>query len=154
VNYYKKKNLKAEAPALAGLVLVSLAENNLTTAQELIEQIKTNFSGDLNHTFVRKAFSAYELASQATGNKQQIQDLVTAVQNNPNDLQARYDLALAYFQHKQYEPALIQCLDLIKKNRDWQDQAARKLILKIFDVLGSKDPLTKKGRKQLANLLF
>lgn len=58
-------------------------------------------------------------------------------------MQARYDLANAYFSRGEHEQAIEQCLQMIKKDKRWQEDAARKLLLKMFDSLGSSDPITK-----------
>lgn len=151
----QKSNLKAEAQALAGLVRCSLAEQNLDVAKQILQQIKEQFSNELSNPYVRKAIAAVELAEQASSSQSQSRDsLLAAITANPNDLQARYDLAISYFQTGTYEPALEQCFEIIKKDKTWQDAAARKLILKIFDALGPKDPITKNGKSNYLNNIF
>ena len=70
------------------------------------------------------------------------------------DHAARLDLATAMFLRGQTEEAMEQLLHVIKTDRDWQDQAARKQLLKFFDALGPAHPATVAGRRQLSAVLF
>lgn len=151
----ERKNLKAEPQALAGLALCAVADKNLEVAQQILQQIRDNFPNDISHPYVRKSVAAVELALQASsGQTQNIDVLLASISSNPENLQARYDLAISYFQTGTYEPALNQCFEIIKRDKTWQDAAAKKLALKIFDALGPKDPITKQGKRRLANVLF
>ena len=76
------------------------------------------------------------------------------MEKDENDHQARFDLALALYGQGQNEDAVDALLELFKRNRKWNDEAARNQLLKIFEALGADDPLTVDGRKRLSTMLF
>ena len=69
-------------------------------------------------------------------------------------MQIRYDLAIAQFGTGASTDAISTLLDMIKNNRNWNDDAARLQLLEIFAALGATAPEVKEGRKQLSSLLF
>ena len=73
---------------------------------------------------------------------------------NPADHQARLDLAVALFAAGQQEDAVGELLELYRRDRKWNDEAARKQLLKFFEALGPTNPLTVSGRKRLSSLMF
>ena len=73
---------------------------------------------------------------------------------DPKDAQARFDLALALNAKGDRAAALEELLTLIAKNRAWNDDAARKQLLQLFDAWGANDPATVAGRQRLSSLLF
>jgi putative thioredoxin len=73
---------------------------------------------------------------------------------DPNNHQARFDLALALNAQGDKEKAVDHLLELMRRGRTWNDDAARKQLVQFFDAWGPKDEMTLKGRKQLSILLF
>jgi len=73
---------------------------------------------------------------------------------NPTDHQARFDLALALFAEGRREAAVDALLELVRRNREWNEQQARKQLVKFFDVFGPADPLTISSRRRLSSILF
>lgn len=146
----------------AGLARCALAENNLQAAQHLVKELKDKYKAKLNDPAVGKAIAAVELraelADKSGGSAQDLEAKVTEwrakLQADANDHQARYDLAHALFSTGQTEEALDQILDLIKRDKHWNDEAARKLMLKIFSALGPNNELTTKARKRFASIWF
>ena len=72
----------------------------------------------------------------------------------PEDLQAQFDLALALNANGDREGALDTLLALVAKNRNWNEEAARKQLVQFFEVWGPTDPATTSGRQRLSSLLF
>ena len=72
----------------------------------------------------------------------------------PADHQARYDLAVALNAAGRRDDAAAELLNLYKRDRSWNDDAARKLLLQLFESWGPLDPATRSARKQLSSLLF
>ena len=73
---------------------------------------------------------------------------------NEADHQARFDLSLAYYASGRSEEAIDHLLTIVQKNRAWNEEAARKQLIEIFDALGSADPLVADSRRRLSTILF
>ena len=80
--------------------------------------------------------------------------LKAKVAADPKDWQARYDLALALYAAGEQEKALDELLEIVQRNRPWNEEAARKQLVKFFEALGPAHPLTLSGRRRLSSLLF
>jgi len=69
-------------------------------------------------------------------------------------LEARHALALKRFQLQQFEAAMDACLEIVKRDKAWNDGAARALLLKIFEALGPGSEAAKRGRARMTNYIF
>ena len=83
-----------------------------------------------------------------------VSDLQAAVHANPKDQQIRFDLASAYVADGRREDAVETLLDMIAMDRKWDDDAARKQLVTLFDAFGPTNELTQSGRRRLSSLLF
>jgi len=81
-------------------------------------------------------------------------DLKARVEANPGDHQARFDLATALHAVGEREAAAEALLEIVRRNRAWNEEAARKELVKYFEAWGPTDPLTLQTRRQLSTLLF
>ena len=81
-------------------------------------------------------------------------ELLRRLETDPNDHQARFDLALALHAEGRDEEAIDALVEIVKRARDWNDQAARKQLLELFEALGPTDPVTVAGRRKLSAILF
>jgi len=80
-------------------------------------------------------------------------DLAAKVEADPEDIQARFDFAIALIVEEQTEPALEQLLQILKQDREWQEQLARKTMIKIFDLLGAGNGVATAYRRKMFTFL-
>lgn len=138
------------ATAHAGLIRCLLTSGQTEQAQAVFAQIPADMAKDKAFDTVR---AALELASTAPGNSD-VYTLRQAIESNPADHQARYDLAMACYASGAREEAVDHLLEIVRRQRNWNDEAARKQLVKLFEALGPTDPLTIGARKRLSSILF
>jgi putative thioredoxin len=97
--------------------------------------------------------AALELASQSA-EAGEVAELRQRVEANPADHQARFDLALALQAAGDREAAADELLEILRRERKWNDEAARKQLLTFFEAWGPSDPVTLSARRRLSSLLF
>ena len=100
---------------------------------------------------LRSGLELAEMAGKSLGQEAKFQ---AQLSSNPKDHQARFDLAVVQFAAGARDEAINNLLELIKRDRKWNDEAGRKQLLKFFEVLGPSDPLTLAARKRLSAILF
>ncbi|HET7678578.1 MAG TPA: thioredoxin [Xanthobacteraceae bacterium] len=138
------------AAALAGVVRCYVLTGALDQAKQtlaLIPEAKQNDSA------VAAARAALELAEQAKA-VGPIAELEQKVAANPADHQARFDLAVALNAKGRREDAAEHLLTIVRRDRKWNDDAARKQLVQFFDAWGFADPAAVEGRKKLSSILF
>ncbi|MHA6689448.1 tetratricopeptide repeat protein [Devosia sp. A449] len=137
-------------PALLGQTRVYLAAGETEQAQATLDLVpEADRTGD---AYSALANSIRLLAEAA--NVSEIATLEAAVAANPDDHQARYDLALALNAEGKRVEAAEALIASFKRDRTWNDDGARKKLLEFFDAWGPKDPATLKGRRLLSAALF
>ncbi len=136
--------------AILGLARSVLALDDLEGAARALELVP---AAKQNDPEVLSLKAEIELAGQSadTGD---IDALKAALEVNPGDHAARLDLAIAQGSAGQREEALESLLEIIRRDREWNEEAARKQLLKFFDAWGATDPVVTKGRRKLSTLLF
>jgi putative thioredoxin len=138
------------AAALAGLVRCYVQTGALDQARQTLAMIPNDKQND---PAVAAARAALELADQAK-TVGPIADLEQKVAANPLDHQARFDLALALNSKGRRHDALEQLITIVKRDRNWNDDGARKQLVQFFDAWGPTDEATIEGRKRLSSILF
>ena len=136
--------------AAAGLAKGYIAAGDAAKAKQLLDGLPAEAQ---KHADVASARAALELAGQAKG-ASDIAKLNERLARDPKDHEARLELATALFAAGQVDQAIDQLLDLFKRDRKWNDEAARKQLVKFFEVLGPTNPHTVSGRKRLSSLMF
>ena len=136
--------------ALAGLARCFIALGELEQARGLFTGLTPQQEKD---TAIAGARAALAVAEQAASLGQPT-DLSRRLESNPNDHQTRFDLALALNARGDRGAAVEQLLDIVRRDRTWNDEAARKQLLQFFEAWGPKDPAAIKGRQRLSSLLF
>jgi putative thioredoxin len=140
----------ANVPALAGLVRCYVETGALDQAKQTLAMIP---EAKHNDAAVAAARAALELAEQAK-TLGPVTELEQKVAANPLDHQARFDLALALNGKGQRHDALEHLISIVKRDRKWNDDGARKQLVQFFDAWGPADEATIGGRKQLSSILF
>lgn len=148
------REAQAQSPenerALAGILRCMAAMGQVEEARELIAQFPEKWK---MKSTIAAAISALEMEEQAD-NAGDIAELQGKVDADPKDFQARFDLANALYAARRTEEAIDQLLEIIMRNKTWNDEAAREQLVKIFDALGHTHELTISGRRRLSSILF
>ena len=135
--------------ALAGLANCHLALGDIDQAQQTLALVPEDKRGD---PALAGVTASLKLASEGAGGD--ITALRAAVDAEPENHQARLDLASAQIGAGAIEEGIDGLLAMIEQDREWNEEAARKKLLTVFDALGPTDPTTIKGRRRLSAILF
>jgi putative thioredoxin len=138
------------AGAYSGLIRCHLALDQLDQADAMLTAVPPALAKAKE---IEAARAQLELARQAA-NAGPEQELRAAVQADPQDRQARFDLALALHAAGKVDEAVDVLLDLFKLDREWNDGAARTQLMTIFEALKPTDPIALKGRRRLSSMIF
>jgi putative thioredoxin len=136
--------------ALAGLARCYVETGAIEQAKQTLALVP---EAKRNEAPVAAARAALELAEQATS-LGPIAELEEKVATNPKDYQARFDLALALNAQNKREAAVEHLLDIVKRDRKWDDDGARKQLVTLFEAWGPTDEATIAGRRRLSSILF
>ena len=139
------------AEALAGLVRCLTGMKDHQAAREIVDQLTDEFR---EKPAMQAAIDALELAERAAESAGDLDVAQAAVAANPNDLQARQNLAMALFATGDNAGAMAQLLESIRIDRSWNEDAARMQLLEFFKTLGAANPDVMTARRQLSTLLF
>ncbi|MGB2289018.1 MAG: thioredoxin [Candidatus Puniceispirillaceae bacterium] len=139
------------AEALAGLVRCLTGMKDHHAAREIVDQLTDEFR---EKPAMQAAIDALELAERAAESAGDLDVAQAAVAANPNDLQARQDLAMALFATGDNAGAMAQLLESIRIDRSWNEDAARMQLLEFFKTLGAANTDVMTARRQLSTLLF
>ncbi len=138
------------AVAYGGLVRAHLALNNIDQVESLIAAAPAAIAKSKELDAVR---AQLELAKQAA-NAGPEAELRAAVQANPGDHQARFDLAAALLAAGNQKEAVDELLELFRRDREWNDGAAKTQLFTIFEALKPQDPIVLAGRRRLSSMIF
>ncbi|MFN3483222.1 thioredoxin [Rhabdaerophilum calidifontis] len=136
--------------ALGGIVRAQVLAGNLVQARRILESAPP---AKADHAAITGARAALELAEQAEAFGD-IGTLLRKVEAQPADHQARFDLALALNARGKRLEAVEHLIAILRKDRGWNDEAARRQLIQFFDAWGPTDEATLIGRRQLSATLF
>jgi putative thioredoxin len=137
--------------AAAGLAKCYLKGGDLERARQTLQLVHPDGAKDEAVRAVEAELELRERASAADGDIAALQEKLAA---DPNDHQAHYDLALALDAKGDRDGAIAALLDLVKRGRKWNEEAARKHLVTLFEAMGPADPRTVAARRKLSSLLF
>ncbi|MFV0383187.1 thioredoxin [Paracoccus sp. (in: a-proteobacteria)] len=138
------------AEAWGGLIRAQTAAGDVAAAEAALVQVPAAIAGSAP---VEAARAQLQLAQQAA-NAGPLGELQARVDADPADQQARLDLARALHAAGRVEDAIDMLLDSFRRDRDWNEGAAKAQLLTIFDSLKPTDPVAQKGRRRLSSLIF
>ncbi|MBK0326257.1 thioredoxin [Rhodobacteraceae bacterium F11138] len=138
------------AGAYGGLVRSHIALEDLEQAEAILNGAPAEISESAE---LEAAHAQLELARQAA-DAGPVAELTASVQANPDDLQARFDLALALQANGQTDDAVEQLLEVFRRDREWNEGAAKTQLFTIFDALKPNDPVVLNGRRKLSSMIF
>jgi putative thioredoxin len=136
------------AKALLGLGRLAMNEGDSATALEHLDKVPIVAD---ERKEADRLIARLNLQAGGTANEAALREKVKV---EPNNIAARFELAQALAGAEKYEEALNEFLTIVKTDREFQDDGARKAMIQIFEVLGPDDPLTDKYRSELAKVLF
>lgn len=139
------------AASIAGLIKCHIAAGNVAEAKKVLERAP---AGIASNSAIAAAKTAIELAEQSAQSANQATEFRQRLAQNANDHQARLDLAMALYGAGERETAIDELLEVVRRDRMWNEEAARKQLVKLFEALGPTDPLTVSARRRLSSLLF
>lgn len=138
------------AAAFGGLARCYVALNDLVQARELLDSAGDELRRSPEFA---AALAALDMAEAGAG-AGDLRDLQARIEGDPDDHEARLELAVALFAANRRGDAVDQLLEIVRRDREWNEQAARKQLLKMFEAMGPADPLTLQARRRLSSLLF
>jgi putative thioredoxin len=138
------------ATAYAGLLRCLIILGDVDRARQMLEQASPEMAKDKAFIPVRTALELVEQAAQSGS----VGELLAKSQANPSDHQLRFDLAMAHYAAGQKQEAVDELLEIVRRQRGWNEEAARKQLVKLFEAFGATDPLTIAARKRLSSILF
>jgi putative thioredoxin len=140
----------ANVAAVGGTLRALMQAGEVAQAKEVLATLSPDIAKNAEVVAVRTAIDLAEQAAKLGP----AAEFRRAVAQNADDHQSRFDLAMAYFASGEREAAVDELLEIIRRDRTWNDDGARKQLVKLFEAFGPIDPLTIATRKRLSSLLF
>ena len=140
----------SHAVAYGGLIRATIALEDLAQAETLLNSVPEDIAESPE---ILAAKAQFDLAKQAE-NAGPLDELRNAVEADENDHQARFDYAVALNAADDAEEAVSQLLELFRRDREWNDGAARTQLFTVFDALKANDPVVLNGRRKLSSMIF
>lgn len=136
--------------ATAGMARAYLALEDDEKARAILDNAPAAIADHAAITAVRAEMDLKAASAEAG----EVTDLRARLDADENDHQARLDLALALAGNGDNAGAIDELLDLFRRDREWNEEAAKHQLIKIFDMLGPEDPLAQTGRRRLSSMVF
>ena len=137
--------------AVSGYIRSLISLKKFDAADEFIKSLDEKMKED---NLIKDAIAALDLSLKADSASSKTNDLKIKIESNPNDMEARQELAVALYGSGEIEEALNCLLESISVNKDWNEEAARKQLLEFFSAIGLLDPYVVAARKRLSSILF
>ena len=139
--------------AIGGLAKLHVEAGDLEQAKAVLSMAEAPAPGKEQNPAIAAAWAAVHIAEQAAS-VGDLAPLEKAVADDPANHQARFDLAIAYNANGDRDAAADALLTIVKRDRKWNDEAARKQLLQFFEAWGLMDPAAVTARRKLSAILF
>ena len=136
--------------AYAGLIKCHLYSDELDKAEAMLSGVPQS----ITNSSEIEAVKAKILLSQQALNSGPTNQFENNLRENPDDHQSRYDLAIALYSNDDVEGSVEELLELFRRDKEWNDGAAKQQLLTIFEALNPQDPIVLKGRRRLTSMIF
>ncbi len=140
-----------QVDALAGLLRCLITLGQIEKAAMILESAAPALASQKIMDPIRTALDLARQAQEAAGSLHELKDKLA---QEPNNHQARFDLAMAAYATQDAETAIHELLEIVRRDRKWKDDGARQQLIKLFEALGFDHPAVVEGRKKLSTLLF
>lgn len=140
----------ANPEAWGGLIRSRIAAGDTDAAETALAEVPAEIASSVP---VEAARAQLQLAKQAES-AGPLDELEAKLAADPDDHQARFDFAQALYAAGRVEEAVEQLLELFRRDREWNDEAAKQQLFTIFDALKPTDPLVQKGRRRLSSMIY
>ncbi len=138
------------AAAYTGLIRCHLANRDVRKARQMVDRAPAAVAGAKEMAAVRTALDLADEGQQVGS----VGKLREALARNADDHPARFDLAMALYAAGDREGAVTELIEIVRRDRGWEDDKARKQLLKLFEAFGPTDRATVTGRRRLSSILF
>jgi putative thioredoxin len=137
--------------AVAGLARAYLKSGDLERAKATLQMVRPGGEQD---EAIRAVEAELKLKTAPAPESGKLAELRARLGADPKDHQARYDLAMALEAAGDRDGAIAELLELVRRDRKWNEEAARKQLVTLFEAMGPADPRTMEARRKLSSLLF
>ena len=137
--------------AVAGLASAYLALGDTARAEDALKMVRPGAEED---EAVRAVRAELQLRAAPPPEDAAVEALKKRLAADPKDHQARYDLAMALDAGGDRDGAIAELLELVRRDRQWNEEAARKQLVTLFEAMGFADPRSVEGRRKLSGILF
>jgi putative thioredoxin len=144
---------RENAIALSGALRCYMGMDQDDIAQQMLGQLPDELKSAPEIIAVATALEL-KLQTADGGSNEEVAALEQKIAADPKDMKARFDLAMARYGANDREGAVADLVEIVRLDRKWDDDGARKQLVKFFEAFGPTDPLTIDGRRQLSSLLF
>lgn len=146
------KGEPGNAQALAGLAHCYIDSGEIDRARQTLDMVAPDHANDPLVRSAQAALSLKEAAAQPAAEGSA--ELEARVQADENDHQARFDLAVVFADAGRRGEAVDHLLEIVRRDRNWNEEAARKQLVTLFEAFGPTDEITVDGRRRLSSILF
>ncbi|MEM9095992.1 MAG: tetratricopeptide repeat protein, partial [Pseudomonadota bacterium] len=137
--------------AISGMARCYLANGDADNAKKILAMAPADKADD---PAIVAAKAAIDLAEETAGAAENVSVFRERLQANENDHEARYELAMARLGTGDREGAVAELLEIFRRDRNWNEEAAKTQLLKLFEAFGPTDPVTLSGRRKLTSMIF